>query len=364
MIELEAVSREAAELRARGVPLLLATVVRVTGASYRRPGARMLVAEDRWRAGGVSGGCLEADVVRRGEFRLRDGAPVVVRYDSTGDDGWGAGCDGVVEVLLEHVSPDRRSDPLRFVRDVIDGESTGAMVTVFESRGAIPVGARLFLRGSTVTTTCAMPSVWVEAAARARGCAKVVTHDGVTALVEAIRPPPRVFVIGGGPDAPSLVTLAQALGMRVTAANPHASVALRERLAGADELLIAPPEEVARAIDARQVALVVVMTHDYDRDRAYLDAALTTRAKYIGVLGPERRTARLLAEIERRRHVSDDARSRLHAPAGLDVGAETPPEIALAIVAEMQATLANARAGYLRARGCAIHAESGENAEP
>ncbi|MFO0737687.1 MAG: XdhC family protein [Labilithrix sp.] len=364
MIELDVVSREAAALRARGLPVLLATVVRVAGSSYRRPGARMLVAEDRWLAGCVSGGCLEADVVRRGEFRIRDGVPVVVRYDSTSDDdigwGFGVGCNGVIEVMLERLAPDAPDDPLAFVRAVIDDESLGAMVTVFESRDpAVPIGARAFLRGSAVTMTCPLPRVWVEAAMQTTARPQIVTHDGVTALVEPIAPPPRVFIAGSGHDAVPLVSLAQAMGMRVTVADRHASIAQRERLAGADELLIGSPEELARAIDARQTALVVVMTHDYDRDREYLGAALGTRARYIGVLGPERRTARLLAELEKGgRRASDDALSRLHAPAGLDVGAETPKEIALAILAEMQAKLANARAGYLREREGAIHAAS------
>lgn len=362
MIELDAISREAEDLRRRGVPMLLATVVRVAGSSYRRPGARMLVAEDQWLAGCVSGGCLESDVIRRGEFRLHESSATLVRYDSTSDDdigwGFGAGCNGVVEVLLERL--DRANDPLAFARSIMDAEATGAMVTVFESANpGVPVGARLFLRGSAVTMTCPLPRVWVDAASAAQRRAQIVTHDGVTALIEAIAPPPRLFVIGSGHDAVPLMTLAQAMGLRVTVADLHASVALRERFAAADELRIAPPEEVARAIDERQVALVVVMTHDYERDRAYLGAVLGTRAKYIGVLGPERRTARLLAELERSgRRATDDALGRLHAPAGLDVGAETPREIALAILAEMQAKLTDARAGFLRERDGAIHAES------
>lgn len=367
MIELDAISREAEDLRKRGVPMLLATVVRVAGSSYRRPGARMLVAEDKWLAGCVSGGCLESDVIRRGEFRLHESNATLVRYDSTSDDdigwGFGAGCNGVVEVLLERMVPtagDATQDPLQFIRSVIDSESTGAIVTVFESANpAITVGSRLFLRGSAVTMTCPLPRVWVDAAMGAQKRAQIVSHDGVTALVEAIAPPPRLFVIGSGHDAVPMMTLAQAMGMRVTIADLHASIAFRERFAAADAILIAPPDEVARAIDERQVALVVLMTHDYDRDRAYLGAALGTRAKYIGVLGPERRTARILAELERGGlRATDDALARLHAPAGLDVGAETPREIALAILAEMQAKLTNARAGYLREREGAIHAES------
>lgn len=363
-IELDLITREAAALQARGSGALLATVVRVAGSSYRRPGARMLVADDRWLAGCVSGGCLEGDVMRRGDFRLRSGAPVVVRYDSTSDDdigwGFGVGCNGVVEILLERI-PEQGSateDPLAFARACIAAEDVGVMVTVFESTDAtVPVGARLYLRGSA-TTGAALPRAFADAACEAMGAPKprLVTHDGVTALVEPIAPPPHVFVIGSGHDAVPIVTLAHGLGMRVTIADLHTSISLRERFAEADEVLIADAATVAQAIDRRQSALVVLMTHDYDRDRDYLGAVLRTRAKYIGVLGPERRTARLLAELERAGvRASDDALSRLHAPAGLDVGAETPREIALAILSEMQATLTKTPGGYLRAREGAIH---------
>lgn len=363
MIELDLVAREAAAVLARGVPVFLATVMRVAGSSYRRPGARMLVAEDRWLVGSVSGGCLEVDVLRRGPFRARDGAPVLVRYDSMSDDdigwGFGAGCNGVVEVLLERLMPGAEHDPLAFAASCIAAEDRGVIVTVFEtSDPSIPVGARLFLRGSAVTMTCPLPISFLDAAMNANGRARMFTNGGVSALVEPVEPPPRVFVIGSGHDAVPMMAIAQTLGMRVTIADLHASVSLRERFASADEVLVAPPLEVARAINARRCSLAVVMTHDYDRDRDYLGAVLGTRARYIGVLGPERRTARMLAELEQQTglRASDDALARLHAPAGLDVGAETPREIALAIVAEMQAALTGAGAGRLRERGGAIHA--------
>ena len=364
MIELDVVAREAASAHARGHTVLLATVVRVAGSSYRRPGARMLVAEERWLAGSVSGGCLETDVMRRGPHRVRDGAAVLVRYDSTSDDdigwGFGASCNGIVEIMLERLPPDGAHDPLAFAARCMADEDRGVIVTVFETdNAAIPVGARLFVRGSAVTMTHPLPPAFLTAAESADGRARQFSAGGVAALIEVIEPPPRVFVIGSGHDAVPLVATTQALGLRVTVADLHASVWLRERFAGADEILIAPPIEVARAIGKRRSALVVLMTHDYERDRAYLDAVLGTRARYIGVLGPERRTARMLAELEQQgSRASDDALARLHAPAGLDVGAETPREIALAIVAEMQAALTGTPAGRLRERGGAIHASS------
>ena len=147
MIELDAVCKQAAAQRAEGRSVVLATVVRVEGSSYRRPGARMLVAEDRWLAGCVSGGCLEADVVRRATFRLRDGKPVVVRYDSRSDDdigwGFGLGCNGMIEVLLERLEAGYPFDPLSFAETCFADEQSGVIVTVFASHDPdVPVGAK------------------------------------------------------------------------------------------------------------------------------------------------------------------------------------------------------------------------------
>jgi xanthine/CO dehydrogenase XdhC/CoxF family maturation factor len=377
-IELDIVSREAALLRARGAPFFLATVVRVEGSSYRRPAARMLVAEHRWLTGCVSGGCLEGDVVRRVEFLTRRG-PVVVRYDSTSDDdiGWGLGmgCNGVVEVLLERIDGTTLLDPTRFVEECIAGEGRGVLVTVFSSTDeAVAVGARICLRGEKIVGAT-VPEGRVREMLASRALAMLATPadwthahelraDGIAALVEPVAPVPHVFVVGSGHDAVPLVALVRAMGLRVTVADAHASVSLRERFTGADRLFVGPPQDLARVVDAHDTALVVLMTHDYQRDRSYLGSLLATRARYVGVLGPERRTARMLAELTRAGvAISDDALARLHAPVGLDLGAETPREIALSIVAEMQATLTSTSARRLRERPGAIHLARGSECE-
>lgn len=386
MSELDLVVREAAALRRSGTPVLLATVVDVRGSSYRRAGARMLVAEDRWIAGCVSGGCLEGDVVRRGAFRIRHGAPVVVTYDSTSDDdigwGFGLGCNGVVDVLLERIDPDAALDPLRFAGECIAAEARGALVTVFRSDGALPVGSRLAVRagsaahasvdaGETAGAGRALEAL--EAFARdaltrrneRRPEAITMTTHGVSALVEVIEPPPRLFVCGAGHDALPLVVLARAMGWGVTVAAAHPIVAAKARFAAADELLPGPAEGIARAVERHARAFAVIMSHDYERDKACLAALLGSRVQYIGVLGPKRRTERMLAELARAGvSISDEALRRLHAPVGLDLGAETPQEIALAVASEVQATLTQAPARRLRERTGAIHPAQGGSLGP
>lgn len=377
MSELDVIVREAASLRRAGAPFLLATVVAVRGSSYRRPGARMIVSlgdptgGDRWVAGCVSGGCLEGDVVRRGAHRIRHGAPIVVTYDSTSDDeigwGFGLGCNGVVDVMLEQIDAATAVDPLLFASDCIAAETRGVLVTVFRSDDeAIPIGARLAVRPGAPTQTSLPDGALRDGLERAARAALTSSSDttasagvevrGVSALVELLEPPPRLFVCGTGHDAPPMVTLARSMGWRVTVAAGHPSAATRDRFVAADALLAGPGSMLLDAPARHARSFAVVMSHDYERDKECVAALLESRVEYIGVLGPRRRTERMLAELSASGLTITDAMlGRLHAPVGLDLGAETPQEIALAVVSEVQATLTNAAARRLRERSGPIH---------
>lgn len=439
-------------LRRQGRPYLLATLVSARGSSYRRPGARLLITEDRAAlAGSVSGGCLERDLARRGWWTTADGCPALVTYDSTSDEddlGWGLGlgCNGVVELLLERFGAgaggegrdgprardgagageaegggghaataagekDRGArrdpdagvaraplDPLVFIEDCLRDEIEGALVTVFRSkRPALPVGARLALRRGAAPSTALgsdraatmRADGWggggesgdgdgpggqralLELAAAAladdgpdrrvgdSGRSVALEAGAVEALVEVIRPPPHLFVLGCGPDALPVVTLARALGWTVTVWDPQSRFETRARFAAADHLFTGGASALAASIEASARPLAVVMSHSADRDREALAMLLPSKVGYLGVLGPRRRTDRLLAELARTgARLGPRERERLHAPVGLDLGAETPDEVALAIVAEAQAALSGAGAGALRDRGGAIHAPS------
>jgi CTP:molybdopterin cytidylyltransferase MocA len=186
----------------------------------------------------------------------------------------------------------------------------------------------------------------LQAASAPRAVTHALEVDGVTALVETIAPPPQLFVVGTNHDAQPLVALARTMGWTVTVCDTIGRHAGRF-----DGALIGPPASIRAAVDAAHDAQVVLMTHDYDRDRDLLRELLGCRARYLGVLGPTHRTDRILRELG----VDPAVRHGLFAPVGLDLGAETPHEIALAIVAEIQATLRGARAGSLRDRSTGIH---------
>ncbi len=357
-------------LRSAGEPFLLATVVRVQGSAYRRPGARLLVTSSESVAGSISGGCLERDIVSKGFWRVRDSAAAVVRYDGRSDEdaraGLGVGCDGIVDVLLERPMEGDACDPLAIVARALEGECPAAMATIYRStRADVAVGARLAMdEAGAVTTNVARGGIRSELA----GAVKQVlasreampwsSADGrVAALVESILPPPHLFVFGSGHDAVPVVKMARSVGWGTSVCDRQARFATLARFAMADARLTLAASEIARTVAARARSLAVVLSHDYAWDRDVVAALLGSRASYIGVLGPRRRTARMLADIERARGPIDaSAMMRLRGPVGLDIGAESPDEVALAVVAEAQAVLAGRAGGALRERRGPIHA--------
>jgi xanthine/CO dehydrogenase XdhC/CoxF family maturation factor len=310
---------------------VVATVVEVIGSSYRRPGARMIVTRERRVAGAISGGCLEGDVLRRGFWRTEHG-PAVVTYDANEDTG--SGCNGTVNVLLER-EPIDGIDPVAILARCMREQRRATVVTRFRDRvqRVELVDGRL----------AGMPDL--EDAAREATATCVIGG----ALVEVLVPPPRLFVLGAGIDAVPVVEQARAVGWEVIVCAPYARTELHARFARADRLAIAAPAEIVRELDASERAAVLVMNHDYAHDRACLEVVLGSAARYIGVLGPRTRTHRMLDELGR----TGDA--RVHAPVGLELGADTAEEIALAIVAEVQASLSHAPAQSLRTRIGPIH---------
>jgi xanthine/CO dehydrogenase XdhC/CoxF family maturation factor len=366
MSELRFILQTAARLRASAEPFLVATVMRVRGSSYRRPGARMLLTQDRWVAGSVSGGCLEGDVIKKGWWHTRQGQPVLLTYDSTAQDevrwGFGLGCDGVIDVLLERADSPGRLDPLAFLASCQKEQQRGVLATVFASEvPGVPIGARLSLRGTTVEADELLPELRERMLSDARlvreageSSVRTYAHDGgaVTVLLEAVLPPARLFVLGAGHDAVAVVQIAHTLGWEVVVWEPHGRFATRERFALADEILFSPPAQLGARINCSERALALVMGHNYEQDRDALQLLLGTRALYIGMLGPQRRTARMLGELGGGPALAD---ARIHAPVGLALGAESPQEIALSIIAEIQSVLGRASAASLRERRGPIH---------
>lgn len=321
-------------------PCLLASVVKTIGSTYRRPGARLLGDEAGWRAGGVSGGCLERDILGRGWWRTADG-PTVVVYDSTTDEddpagGYGLGCQGQISVLLERVAPGADTGPLPFLRRCLQRRHKGVMATVIDGAA---VGERVLVAPDGVAaTTVRDPALAaaVESDARAVLAAGASCHRSYRqgeVFFEVVAPPRSLTVFGGGFDVPPLVELARLVGWRVTVVDGRPP---RRRFPLADQVVTAPAASLPADLELGPDAAAVIMTHSYEQDRALLRVLLASPVGYLGLLGPRARTDRLLDELG----APPRDRARLHAPVGIDIGAEGPHQIALAILAELQATFA------------------------
>lgn len=356
-----------AALRKRSVPLALATIVSVSGSTYRRPGARLLVPLEGPPIGNLSGGCLEGEVEGVARGVIQSGEPRLEFYDLTADDevvwGWGLGCNGAIEVLVE--PGDQAAATADVLRQAIQEERSLAVVTVLESEGDLaPLGARLLVHpDGRRSGGLGDRSLEDEAAAAAESALEGAGTEIVSAVtararlfVEVLEPPLRLLVCGAGHDAIPLVDQAAGLGWRVVVVDDRTEFLDRVRFPKASDFLETEPLGAAEGVASGGNTYAVVMSHNYLRDRDYLRAFLGAEVAYIGMLGPRARLERLLEDLAGEGvTVSEEDRARLHGPAGLDLGAEGPEEIAAAIVAEVLAVSRRRPARPLRERTSPIH---------
>jgi xanthine dehydrogenase accessory factor len=325
----------------------------------------LLISHAGTLTGGISGGCLEGDLVKKAWWRTEHG-PVVLTYDSTADDEttwqFGLGCNGVVHVLLERITPGV-PDPLAFPRRWLWRGKYGVVATVFRANATtcVSVGERLTLSAEECDHDLGSEELAEDIRTDAGSC---LTQDHgrtevyalpageVEVLFEVIRPPARLLVFGAGFDAVPVVLAAKALGWHVTVIDRHPKSAQRPAFTGADEVIVAPARVACEHLRPHGRTAAVVMNHNFPADREAVAELLASPARYIGVLGPRARSENILAEIGR---LSADDLARLHAPVGLDIGADTPEEIAAAIVAQVVAVFAGHSGGHLRDRAGPIH---------
>lgn len=354
----------------RGEDTVLATVVKVEDSAYRRPGARMLVCADGQHSGTVSGGCLEGEIVRKAWWLTSGGAPVVCRYDTgAGEEAewtFGLGCNGAVHILLEHV---RKGAPqLRWMQQIADQHSPGACAVVISSSGMsnVDVGQRVFIHADgSKQGELADHSLNAEvyrdlAAALATG--KSASHSYqpgqgvVEVFLEVLQPPVDLIIFGAGHDAVPLAHMAKQLGWRVTVADGRAHFARKNRFPDADAVVVINLDDALPAAGVSRNSAVVLMTHSYEQDQRLLAQLLELQPRYIGQLGPRSRTDRMLGEIgAREKAASLQQAGVLHYPVGLDIGADAPEEVALAILAEIKASSSGHAGGMLHRRDGPIH---------
>lgn len=389
-------------------PCALATVVRVEGSAYRRPGARMLIAQDGDTWGGVSGGCLERDVASRARGVIATGRPVLCRYDTTDDEAIGGdpsiataddvsdpsaagalapqrggaatGCWGVVEVFIQPVSR-RNPGPLATIARVLRSRLTTQIATIIGASGN--QSESIAACWEPLDTSASGPTIdpalrqWAQhAASDAAAFAERSESNASTAatktvalvqhyrspagnamvFIEPVAPPPPLVIFGAGPDVVPVVTIAASLGWHVTVVGSRPATGIAQRFAHASAVQVTGADDPLAGVHIEPGAAVVLMTHNLARDARIL-SRLPPMLAYLGILGPKRRSQRLLAGLQ----PSLDP-TGVFAPVGLDLGAETPHEIALAIIAEIQSIFRQSSARSLRDRPGPIHLPTTEPA--
>jgi xanthine/CO dehydrogenase XdhC/CoxF family maturation factor len=363
-----------------GAPLLLVTIIRTAGSTYRKPGARLLLTRDGQHEGTISGGCLEADLLETAWTRLEANGsrPMVMRYDTTEEGeilwGTGTGCAGQVELLLEPLGMGA-DDPLAFLAEGQNSDEEVAIVTVLEHRSSVStrpghpqipsLGTRYCLRRSRSASPKDLPD---QVATELRRLAERTLAEKRSSIVqtklqggaelevvcEFVPVRPHLFVFGTGRDVLPVLRLSKALGWKVTVAGKRTTVGAATQLRELADAFLAVEAALPQINDD---SLVLVMSHNFLSDLSVLEGLARRPARYIGLLGPKTRREKLMSELRQNKARWDrEQMDRLHAPAGLDIGAEGPAGIALSIVAEIQTVLAKRSARPLRFREMPIYA--------
>ena len=339
--------------------LVLGTVVSTEGSTYRKPGAMMLIAADSSYRGLISGGCLEADLAAHARGVFADGETRNVCYDmSEGDDfawGLGLGCDGIIHLMLQRLDRSAGFGFLETLDQAWKAKSHGLFSLVKASRDpgfsagdfALDCGA-----GNRTGEPLLIESIHAHEGAsfssghdmsRRYWQETIETGNGdIELLLIPIMPPPAILVCGAGHDAVPVARLSVEMGWSCTIVDHRAGFARAERFPASCDVRVLQPSELSQQIPLDKMDAAVLMTHHLGHDRSYLSQVINASLPYIGLLGPRARRDRLLSEIG----ASD---VHVFGPAGLNIGAEMPESIALAIVAEIHAFL-NRRDGSMLTR--------------
>jgi xanthine/CO dehydrogenase XdhC/CoxF family maturation factor len=342
----------------------LATVVRVEGSSYRRPGARMLITEDGILTGAISGGCLEGDALRKALTAIHQQENKLITYDTTDEDdakfGVQLGCNGIVQILFEPVLEQDQLNPLSILNLLENKREDAVLITLFSLAGNKQLGTSMIYRNTgftgrmhELTTDQVQHDAEDTLTTKKSGFgAYSINGEGTDAFLEFIPPALQLVIVGAGNDAQPLARIAHILGWEVTVADGRPTHCTLQRFPTAKQLIVAKPTQAMAEIGIDRQTALVLMTHNYNYDLKFLALVLSTRARYIGTLGPKTKLIRMLEEIGGN---SEIYLGRIHGPVGLDIGAETAEEIALSIASEIKAVFSGATAGMLKEKQQPIH---------
>ncbi|WP_316767085.1 XdhC family protein [Pedobacter frigiditerrae] len=342
----------------------LATVVKVEGSSYRRPGARMLVTEDGLLTGAISGGCLEGDALKKALSAIHQQQKKLVTYDTTDEDdakfGVQLGCNGIVHILFEPINSKETNNPIDILKALVAERESAVLITLFATEHQQQLGSIMLYRKAKISSIVP-DQISKEISEKAQQILLGQTsHFGALeinglsyeAFFEYTSPPISLIIAGAGNDVQPLVQMAYLLGWEVTVVDGRPTHATTQRFPNANRVLIAKPNDLMNKVEIDGQTAFALMTHNYNYDTELLNLLLHTNAPYIGTLGPKKKLVRMLDELNLN---TEENQHRVHGPIGLDIGAETAEEIAISIIAEIKAFFAGAGATSLKNKKNSIH---------
>ncbi|CCE23888.1 XdhC family protein [Methylotuvimicrobium alcaliphilum] len=338
--------------------VVLATIIETFGSTYQKAGARMLIAGNGESSGLLGGGCFERDLIEQAHTVFETENPKTLFYDMRSPDdavwGLGLGCNGAVRVLLQLLKANSDFHPLNRIVDASESHTAGILATIYESdHPDYSIGDSYFLTESELDGLSQQgntPESVVEWAKQTwmqhKACLKTCEIDRHTVKLffDLIRPPAQLLVLGAGVDTLPVVQFAKALGWRVTIVDHRPGYVKPERFPAVDALLHLMPEDLQERLSLDRFDALVLMTHSIEYDERYLRVIASSRIPFIGLLGPVHRRDRLLDSL------GADApkiAAKVFGPVGLDIGAETPEEIALSIMAGIHAAMKGRTGGQL-----------------
>ncbi|WP_443938480.1 XdhC family protein [Pedobacter sp. MW01-1-1] len=343
-----------------GLKTALATVVHVEGSSYRRPGARMLITENGMLTGAISGGCLEGDALKKALTAIHQQENKLVTYDTTDEEdakfGVQLGCNGIVHILFEPIKPNDAFNPIVLLSAIRNHRQNAIILCLFSLTEKAQPGTLLYY--SAAHKINQLPEAWQSTGENAAAKrlfdqkSNFISHGTQTAFLEFIPPPISLIIVGAGNDAQPLASFAHQLGWTVTVIDGRPSHAQIQRFPSADTVLVAKPNEVLRHVTIDSHTACVLMTHNYNYDIELLGLLLKQPPPYLGTLGPKKKLIRMLEELGA---LTESNHIKIHGPVGLDIGAETPEEIAISIIAEIKAVFSGATANFLKDKEAPIH---------
>jgi len=373
MKEIRDIIRSFDEAQKQGRQTALATVVHVDGSSYRRPGARMLITDEGHLTGAISGGCLEGDALRKALLVMSQQKSTLVTYDTMDEDdaklGLGLGCNGIIQVLIEPINVADCNNPIQLLKAVAGKRQKAVLITLFslENKKDLQSGTCLVLKedGSMEGNVPVLKDILIGdgmlvlASQRSLFRTYHSENQRLTAFIELIAPAVSLVVIGAGNDVIPLVAMAEILGWETTVIDGRPNYAKQERFTPSCQVLVSKPENVIGQIIIDKQTVFLLMTHNYNYDMAMLHQLIQKNVLYVGMLGPKKKLERMLGEMEEQGiQLTEQQRSCIYSPVGLDIGAETSEEIALSILSEIKTVLNGKRGLSLHNTAGVIHARS------